>query len=67
MGTKPGKGYSEIVRKRCPRCKKVRAYRFCLNFYYPERKIWQRITPDGPKVCHICIERLGLEDEPKNN
>ncbi len=55
----PGSGC--IARKRCPRCKKVRAKWFGPNHLWEKKRraMWQRV--DGKLVCHICCERLGLE------
>lgn len=64
MSTKPGYGSSEIVRKRCPKCKKVRAYRFGANHWPEERQMWERLEPDGPVVCHICVARTKGEPLP---
>lgn len=63
MGTKPGKADSSIIRKRCPQCKKIRAYRFSPNYYPEDRIMWKRIIPDGPKVCHICVERFKINEK----
>ncbi len=53
-------GSSCIARKRCPRCKKVRAKWFGANYIWPDkpRAMWQRFQ--GQLVCHICAERAGL-------
>ena len=55
---KPGDG--SIARKRCPRCKKVRAKWFGGNYLGgAPREMWQK--HEGQLICHICAERLGLE------
>jgi len=53
-----GPGCSYIARKRCPRCKKVRAKWFHPNYLGSKRAMWQK--HEGILVCHICAERLGL-------
>src|SRR5271170_1456356 len=57
--SKPGSG--SIARKRCPRCKKVRAKWFGANYLWAtkSRAMWQR--HDDLLVCHICCDRLGLK------
>ena len=49
---------SSIARKRCPRCKKVRAKWFGANYTFKPRAMWQRF--EGQLVCHICADRVGL-------
>ena len=58
--------------KRCPRCKKLRMHRLPGNWWndpsiggespakrkFAMSKKWAPITPNGPKVCHICQERV---------
>lgn len=50
-----------IARKRCPRCKKVRAKWFGPNYLWrtKPRAMWQRV--EEKLVCHICCERFGLK------
>jgi hypothetical protein len=49
---------SSIARKRCPKCKKVRAKWFGGNHVFKPRAMWQHL--DGQLVCHLCAERAGL-------
>jgi hypothetical protein len=64
MSTKPGSGDACVIRKRCPQCKKVRAYRFDANQWPEDRKMWGRLTDNGPKVCHVCRARAAGEPLP---
>lgn len=51
---------SGIARKRCPKCKKVRAKWFGANYLSTgkPRAMWQHL--EGQLVCHLCAERSGL-------
>jgi hypothetical protein len=59
-GKAPKKWGASIARKRCPRCKKVRAKWFGANYVWVggHRAMWQHF--EGQLVCHVCAERLGL-------
>lgn len=43
--------------QRCPKCKKVRMKWVPANWWYEGRTRWERLTLEGKKVCHICVER----------
>ena len=61
---KPGSGSNRIVRKRCPKCRRLRAFKFDANYDFGERKYWQSLTQGGPKVCHICVARANGDALP---
>lgn len=45
--------------QRCPKCKKLRLKMMPANYEWATRprKHWAPLTPGGPKVCYLCIER----------